>query len=88
MDFGYTPANDVFRQEVRQFITTHVTPALRDELVRGRQEGRGPLTKDLFLKLGQQGWIGMSWPDVVAQRPESVQAGTRFRERLNLILGK
>ena len=62
MDFGYTPANDVFRQEVRQFITEYVTPELRDELGRGRQEGRGPLTKELFLKLGQQGWIGMSWP--------------------------
>src|SRR5712692_11308194 len=62
MDFGYTPANDAFRQEVRQFIAEHVTPALRDELARGRQEGRGPLTKELFLKLGQQGWIGMSWP--------------------------
>jgi len=52
MDFGYTPANDAFRQEVRQFITAHVTPALRDELGRGRQEGRGPLTKELFLQLG------------------------------------
>ena len=42
MDFGYTPANDVFRQEVRQFITAHVTPALRDELVRGGRKGVDP----------------------------------------------
>jgi 3-oxocholest-4-en-26-oyl-CoA dehydrogenase alpha subunit len=62
MDFGYTPENAEFRQEVRQFIAEHVTPELRDELARGRREGRGPLIKALFLQLGQQGWIGMSWP--------------------------
>jgi alkylation response protein AidB-like acyl-CoA dehydrogenase len=62
MDFGYTPANEAFRQEVRQFIADNVTPELRAELAQGRREGRGPLTRALFLKLGQQGWIGMSWP--------------------------
>jgi alkylation response protein AidB-like acyl-CoA dehydrogenase len=62
MDFGYTPENEAFRQEVRQFIAENVTPALRAELEEGPQKGSGPLTKELFLKLGQQGWIGMSWP--------------------------
>jgi len=62
MDFGYTPQNEAFRQEVRQFIVDNVTPALREELAQGRLEGRGPLTKALFRKLGSKGWIGMSWP--------------------------
>lgn len=62
MDFGYTPENEAFRQEVRQFLAEHVTPALRAELDKGRREGLGPLTRELFLKLGRQGWIGMSWP--------------------------
>ena len=62
MDFGYTPQNEAFRQEVRQFIVDNVTPALRAELAQGRLEGRGPLTKGLFRKLGSKGWIGMSWP--------------------------
>ena len=62
MDFGYTPQNEAFRQEVRQFIVDNVTPALREELAQGRLEGRGPLTKALFRKLGGKGWIGMSWP--------------------------
>ena len=32
MDFGYTPQNEAFRQEVRQFIVDNVTSALREEL--------------------------------------------------------
>lgn len=62
MDFGYTPENEAFRQEVRRFLAENVTPALRAELDKGRREGLGPLTRELFLKLGRQGWIGMSWP--------------------------
>lgn len=62
MDFGFSPENEAFRQELRQFIAEHVTPELRQELIVGRREGRGPLTKELFRKLGDKGWIGMSWP--------------------------
>jgi alkylation response protein AidB-like acyl-CoA dehydrogenase len=62
MDFGFTPENEGFRQEVRQFIAEHVTPELRVELQQWGREGPGPLTKELFLTLGQKGWIGMSWP--------------------------
>jgi alkylation response protein AidB-like acyl-CoA dehydrogenase len=62
MDFGFTAENEAFRQEVRQFIADHVTPELRTELREWRLKGRGPLTKELFRRLGQQGWIGMSWP--------------------------
>ena len=62
MDFGYTAENEAFRQEVRQFIAEHVTPEVQAELVEWRLKGRGPLTRELFAKLGQKGWIGMSWP--------------------------
>jgi alkylation response protein AidB-like acyl-CoA dehydrogenase len=62
MDFGFTPENEAFRREVRQFIAEHVTPELRDELGRWRREGPGPLTRELFRKLADKQWIGMSWP--------------------------
>jgi 3-oxocholest-4-en-26-oyl-CoA dehydrogenase alpha subunit len=62
MDFGFTPDNEAFRSEVRQFIAEHVTPELRDELERWRREGPGPLTRALFRKLADKQWIGMSWP--------------------------
>ncbi len=62
MDFGYAPENDAFRQEVRTFIADNVTPELQVELKHSRLKGPGPLTKQLLLKLGDEGWIGMSWP--------------------------
>ena len=62
MDFGFTPENEAFRHEVRRFIAEHVTPDLRDELTRRRREGPGPLTRELFRKLADKQWIGMSWP--------------------------
>jgi alkylation response protein AidB-like acyl-CoA dehydrogenase len=62
MDFGFTPDNDAFRQEVRQFIAEHVTPQLREELASGRRVGPGPLTRELFRTLADKQWIGLSWP--------------------------
>jgi alkylation response protein AidB-like acyl-CoA dehydrogenase len=62
MDFGFTPENEAFRHEVRRFIAEHVTAELKDELTRGRREGPGPLTRELFRKLADKQWIGMSWP--------------------------
>ncbi len=62
MDFGYTAENEVFRQEICQFIADNITPEIKAELEEARMKGPGPLTKALFLKLGEKGWIGMSWP--------------------------
>lgn len=62
MNFGYTPENEEFRREVRQFIAENVTPELRLELHDRRESGPGPLMGELLYKLGAKGWIGMSWP--------------------------
>jgi 3-oxocholest-4-en-26-oyl-CoA dehydrogenase alpha subunit len=62
MDFGFTAENNVFREEVRQFIADNITPEVQAELKQSRLKGPGPLTKQLLLKLGEHGWIGMSWP--------------------------
>jgi alkylation response protein AidB-like acyl-CoA dehydrogenase len=62
MDFGFTAENNAFREEVRQFIADTITPEVQAELAQSRLKGPGPLTKELLLKLGEHGWIGMSWP--------------------------
>lgn len=62
MDFGFTPENESFRREVREFLAEHITPELRAELDE-QQEGRaGPLAREFRRRLGEKGWIGMSWP--------------------------
>lgn len=69
MDFGYTPEQDALRDELRQFIAEHVTEDVIDEIENGHRgadgqirRGRGPKTTELFKKIGDHGWLGISWP--------------------------
>lgn len=62
MDFGFTPENEAFRQEVRRFLAENVTPELRAELDEQQDGKPGPHTREFRRKLGERGWIGMSWP--------------------------
>ncbi len=69
MDFGYTPEQEALRSEVRAFIAEHLTPEVVEEM-EGLSEGfgvsrsvaRGPLVSDLFKKIGERGWLGISYP--------------------------
>ena len=69
MDFGYTPEQEALRREVRAFIAEHLTPEVMEEM-EGLSEGfgvsrsvaRGPLVSDLFKKIGERGWLGISYP--------------------------
>lgn len=69
MDFGYTPEQEALRQEVRAFIAEHLTPEVLTEM-EGLSEGfgvsrsvaRGPLVSELFKKIGERGWLGISYP--------------------------
>ena len=69
MDFGYSPEQQALRQDVQQFIAENVTPEVLDEIENGHRgadgqirRGRGPMTKELFKKIGERGWLGISWP--------------------------
>jgi alkylation response protein AidB-like acyl-CoA dehydrogenase len=69
MDFGYTPEQEELRREVRAFIAEHLTPEVIEEM-EGLSEGfgvsrsvaRGPLVSDLFKRIGERGWLGISYP--------------------------
>lgn len=70
MDFGFTSEQEALRQEVCAFIAEHVTPEVAAEMA-GHNEGllgvtrstsRGPAVQDLFRKIGERGWLGISYP--------------------------
>lgn len=62
MDFGFTPEQTALRDEVRRFIEENVTKEVLEEL-EGKEEGeRGPRLKELYKKIGEKGWVGISWP--------------------------
>ncbi len=64
MDFGFTPEQQALQEEVRQFIAEYVTSELQEEMEgTGAEEGeRGPKLQELYKKVGERGWIGISWP--------------------------
>jgi len=68
MDFGFTPEQEDLRQDVRAFIAEHMTSEVIAEM-EGVSEhgvsrilGRGPLVSELFRKIGERGWLGISYP--------------------------
>ncbi len=70
MDFGFTPEQEALRREVRAFIAEHVAPEVVAEM-EGHNEGllgvtrgtsRGPAVRELFRKIGERGWLGISYP--------------------------
>ena len=76
MDFGWKTEQEELKQEVRQFITENVTPEVMAEMGEGLGGGgsekketterqgrrRGPRATELFKKIGEKGWLGISWP--------------------------
>jgi len=63
MDLGYNEENERFRQEIKDFLKANVSPEFHAEVQEMQGKGMGPLTKELIIKIGEQGWIGMSWPE-------------------------
>lgn len=69
MDFGFTPEQETLRRDVRAFITENLTDETRAEM-EGLNEGFGvgpgrhcgPLLTDFFRKIGERGWLGISYP--------------------------
>ncbi|MDP6874284.1 MAG: acyl-CoA dehydrogenase family protein [Alphaproteobacteria bacterium] len=83
MDFGFSAENEEFRAEIRAFIAEHVSPEILQEMREGYAgAGIGPLTRDLILKIGERGWIGMSWPKEYGGRDADIIDQYIFEEEL------
>ena len=62
MDFAYTPEQEALREDVRQFIAENITPEVRQEIEEMGIRRRGPKVREMYRKLGENGWVGISWP--------------------------
>jgi alkylation response protein AidB-like acyl-CoA dehydrogenase len=60
--YELTPEQEAWRQEVRAFLRTAVTPALEEEMRLAGNEGQGPLARAFQRELGRRGWWGIGWP--------------------------
>ena len=83
MNFGFTLENETFRAEIRQFLDENVSGDIRKEMKQSAAgHGLGPLTKELIGKIGDRGWIGMSWPEEYGGRNADLIAQYIFEEEL------
>jgi hypothetical protein len=83
MDFGFSEENERFRTEVRTFIAEHVSSDIVAEMQDGAAgAGIGPLTRELIGKIGERGWIGMSWPEEYGGRNADIIDQYIFEEEL------
>lgn len=58
MDFRFTPEQDRFRAEVRQFLDENL-PAAAEDIAEGYHWGYDPA---FSRKLGVRGWLALTWP--------------------------
>jgi len=61
MELDLTPEQRLFRDELRGYLDELMTPALVEELGSGT-EGGGPEFRHAMMKMGQDGYLGVSWP--------------------------
>ncbi|MFH2011143.1 MAG: acyl-CoA dehydrogenase family protein [Pseudomonadota bacterium] len=63
MDFRFTPEQEKFREEIRQFIATEVTDEMYEELSNEGEQGLGPHTWELMRILGKKRWLAPAFPE-------------------------
>ena len=75
MEYGWTEEHVAFRQQVRDFLDEHATPALFEELREGERDGlareagegefghsRGPELRAFRKAMNEAGYTNMGWP--------------------------
>ena len=65
MDFHFTPKEEAFRQEVRQFLKEELPPDWVGPLLAEDQfetDEIWSVGREIARKLGEKGWLALSWP--------------------------
>src|SRR4051812_33488248 len=61
MYLAYTPEQEALRKELRSYFAELMTDEVKASLAQGEM-GTGTTYKDIVRRLGQDGWLGLSWP--------------------------
>ena len=62
MNIEFTKKQIQLRDELRSYFKSLMNKNLKKELTEGAAEGGGPEFRKALEKIGQDGWIGLSWP--------------------------
>jgi len=67
---AYTPEQEAFAGELRQYFAKIVTPEVEDEMARG--EMGGPHCLEAVKQMGRDNWLAVSWPEAYGGRDLSL----------------
>jgi alkylation response protein AidB-like acyl-CoA dehydrogenase len=68
MKVELTPEQNALREELRAYFSELMTPELQAESIETMGEGGGPLWRAALRKMGDDGWIGLGWPEELGGR--------------------
>jgi alkylation response protein AidB-like acyl-CoA dehydrogenase len=61
MHVGYGEEQEALRRELRAYYSRLHTPEIEEELARGH--GVGPAMRKVVRQMGEDGWLGIGWPE-------------------------
>lgn len=62
MHFGFTPAQNAFRQEIRDFLAREMPTGWRGRHFIWMTDDEWRVAREFDRKLGKQGWLALTWP--------------------------
>src|SRR5918994_3050715 len=61
MYIGYSDEQEQLRRELRAYYDKLLTPEVEEGLARGH--GIGPVNRQVVRQMGEDGWLGIGWPE-------------------------
>ncbi len=61
MYIGYSEEHEQLRRELREYYERLLTPEVEEGLAQGR--GVGPVNRQVVRRMGEDGWLGIGWPE-------------------------
>jgi alkylation response protein AidB-like acyl-CoA dehydrogenase len=61
MYIGYSEEQEQLRRELRAYYDKLLTPEVEEGLARGH--GIGPVNRQIVRQMGEDGWLGIGWPE-------------------------
>ncbi len=83
MDFRFSPEDEAFRQELREFLRREVPPertGVVSSMFEGDEDG---FERQMRRKLAQRGWLTMGWPKAYGGQDASPLRQTVFMEEMS-----
>src|SRR2546430_17144594 len=61
MYIGYSEEQEQLRRDLRGYYDKLLTPEVEEGLARGH--GIGPVNREVVRQMGEDGWLGIGWPE-------------------------